>query len=92
MVNSLLRFVADVALRVCPILVDGVMVVCSGGKGLVLYSTNYYYYYYYYYYYCNDDWLKIFSPIFQPMRSKTKFDRTLYARFLPRFDQVKGNC
>ena len=90
MVNSLLRFVADVALRVCPILVDEVMVVCSGGKGLVLYST------YYYYYYCNDDddddWLKICTPIFQPMRSKTKFDRTLYARFLPRFNQVKGNC
>ena len=38
---------ADAGLWVCPILVDEVMAVCSGGKGLVLYSTNYYYYYYY---------------------------------------------
>ena len=37
------------------------------------------------------DWLKNLSPFFQPMRSKTKSKRTLYALFFPRFEQVTGN-
>ena len=34
------------------------------------------------------DWLKILAPVFRPMISKTETDRTLYARFFPRFEQV----
>ena len=36
------------------------------------------------------DWLKSLAPVSQPIRSKT--NRTLYARFFPRFEQVTGNC
>ena len=36
------------------------------------------------------DWLKSLAPVFQPMRSKTKTNRSLYARFFPRFEQVTG--
>ena len=38
------------------------------------------------------DWLKILAPVFQPMRSKTKTNRNMYARFFPRFERVTGNC
>ena len=38
------------------------------------------------------DWLKNLVPEFQPMKSKTKTNRTLYAQFFPRFKQVTGNC
>ena len=38
------------------------------------------------------DWLKRLTPVFQPMRSKTKTNRTLYASFFPRFERVTGNC
>ena len=37
------------------------------------------------------DWLKDLAPVFQPMRSKAKTNRTLHARFFPRFEQVTGN-
>ena len=37
------------------------------------------------------DWLKDLASVFQPMRSKTKTNRTLHARFFPRFEQVTGN-
>ena len=37
------------------------------------------------------DWLKRIAPVFQPMRSKTKTSRTIYASFFPRFDRVTGN-
>ena len=37
------------------------------------------------------DWLKKFAPVFQPMSNKTKTNRTLYARFFPRFEQGTGN-
>jgi len=32
------------------------------------------------------DWLKNLTPVFQPIRSKTKTIRTLYARFFPRLE------
>jgi len=38
------------------------------------------------------DWLKNISPIFQPMRSRSKTNRTWYARFFRRFDQITGSC
>ena len=39
------------------------------------------------------DWLKILAPAFQPMKSKTKTDRSLYARFFfLHFELVAGNC
>ena len=38
------------------------------------------------------DWLKRLAPVFQPMRSKTKTNRTKYTSFFPRFEPVKGNC
>ena len=34
------------------------------------------------------DWLKILAPVFQPLRSKTKTNNTLYARFVPHIEQV----
>ena len=37
------------------------------------------------------DWLKRLAPNFQPMRSKTKTNRTMYTSFFPRFERVKGN-
>ena len=37
------------------------------------------------------DWLKRLAPVFQPMRSKTKTNRTLYARFFSRFEQVRNS-
>ena len=37
------------------------------------------------------DWFKRLAPVFQPMRSKTKTNRTLYASFFPRFEHVTGN-
>ena len=38
------------------------------------------------------DWLKNVASVFQPMRSKTKTktNRTSYARFFPRFEQATG--
>ena len=33
------------------------------------------------------DWLKNLAHVFQPIGSKTKTNRTLYARFFPRFEQ-----
>ena len=38
------------------------------------------------------DWLKNLTPVFPPMRSKTKFNCTLYTLFLPRSQEVTGNC
>ena len=38
------------------------------------------------------DWLKRLAPVFQPMRRKTKTNRTMYAWFFPRFERVTGNC
>ena len=38
------------------------------------------------------DWLKDLAPEFQPMRSKTKTNRTLYTLFFLRFKQITGNC
>ena len=38
------------------------------------------------------DWFKSPAQVFQPIRSKTKINRTLYARFFPRFEQVTSNC
>ena len=38
------------------------------------------------------DWLKRLAPVFQPMRSKTKTNRTLYASFFPRFERVTSDC
>ena len=38
------------------------------------------------------DWLKRLAPVFQPMRSKTKTNRTTYAWLFPRFERVTGNC
>ena len=32
------------------------------------------------------------APVFQPIKSKDKTNRTLYVRFFPRFEQVTGNC
>ena len=37
------------------------------------------------------DWFKDLAPEFQPMRSKTKTNRTLHARLFPHFEQVTGN-
>ena len=37
-------------------------------------------------------WLKRLAPVFQPMRSKTKTNRTMCAGFFPRFERVTGNC
>ena len=38
------------------------------------------------------DWLKRLAPVFQPMRSTTKTNRTMYTSFFPRLEQVTGNC
>ena len=38
------------------------------------------------------DWLKDLAQVLQPIRSKTKSNRTLYPRFFSRFEQVTGNC
>ena len=38
------------------------------------------------------DWLKRLALVFQPMRRKTKTNRTVYAWFFPRFERVTGNC
>ena len=38
------------------------------------------------------DWLKRVAPVFQPMRSQTKTNRTMYTSFFPRFGGVTGNC
>ena len=38
------------------------------------------------------DWLKRVAPVFPPMRSKTKTNRTMYASFFPRFERVTGIC
>ena len=38
------------------------------------------------------DWLKNFAPVFQPMRNKTKTNRTLCGRLFPRREQATGNC
>ena len=38
------------------------------------------------------DWVTILAPVFQPMRSETKINRTLYARVFPRLEKVPGNC
>ena len=38
------------------------------------------------------DWLKRVAPAFQPMRRKTKTNRTMYALFFPRFERVTDNC
>ena len=37
------------------------------------------------------DWLKDLAAEFQPMRNKTKTNRTLHARLFPRFEQFTGN-
>ena len=37
------------------------------------------------------DWLKNLAPLFQPLRRKTKTNRTLYARFFPCFDEIAWN-
>ena len=41
------------------------------------------------------DWLTnlapVFQPVFQPMRGKTKTNRSLYAQFFLRFEQVTRN-
>ena len=36
------------------------------------------------------DWLKRLAPVFQPMRIKTKTNRTMYASFFPRSERVTG--
>ena len=39
------------------------------------------------------DWLKDLALVFQPMRGKTKTNRTLYAQFFfPRLKHATGNC
>ena len=38
------------------------------------------------------DWLKRLALVFQPMRSKTKTNRTMYTSFFPRFGRVTGDC
>ena len=38
------------------------------------------------------DWLKNLALVFQPMRSNTKTNGALCARFFPRSEQVTGNC
>ena len=35
------------------------------------------------------DWLERLAPVFQPTRSKTKSNLTLYARFFSRFELVQ---
>ena len=37
------------------------------------------------------DWVKNLMPVFQPLRSKTKTNRSLYAQFFLRFEEVTGN-
>jgi len=36
------------------------------------------------------DWLKILTPVFLQMRSKTKTNRCLHARLFLRLEQVRG--
>ena len=36
------------------------------------------------------DWLKRLAPVFQPMRRKTKTNRTMHAWFFPRSERVTG--
>ena len=38
------------------------------------------------------DWLKILASVFQPMRSNIKSNRTMYALFSSRFEQLARNC
>ena len=38
-----------------------------------------------------NDWRKRLPPVFQPMRIKTKTNRTMYAWFFPRFERVTGS-
>ena len=39
------------------------------------------------------DWLKILAPAFQPMKSKTKTDRSVYALFFfLHFEVAARNC
>ena len=38
------------------------------------------------------DWLRSLAPVFQPMRNKTKTNRTLHARSFPRCEQATDNC
>ena len=37
-------------------------------------------------------WLKKLARVSQPMRSKTKTNRTLYARFFPRLNKSQKNA
>ena len=37
-------------------------------------------------------WLKNLVLVYEPMRNKTKTNRTLHARFFARFEQVTSNC
>ena len=36
------------------------------------------------------DWLKNLAPVFQPVKSKTKTNGTLYLLFFPRIEQIQG--
>ena len=38
------------------------------------------------------DWIKRVSPVFQPMKNKTKTNRTMHSLFFPRFERVTGTC
>ena len=38
------------------------------------------------------DWCKSLLPVFQPIGSKTKTNRTLYTQFFPCLEQVTSNC
>ena len=38
------------------------------------------------------DWLKNLPPVYEPMKSKTKTNRDLHARFSSRFGQVRWKC
>ena len=38
------------------------------------------------------DWVKRLASVFQPMRSKTKTNRTMYAWFFPRYERVTGTA
>ena len=41
------------------------------------------------------DWLERLAPVFQPMRIKTKTNRTMYADFCPAFSELQvitRNC
>ena len=40
----------------------------------------------------NCDWLERLASGIQPMRIKTKTNRTIYPWFFPRFELVTGNC